>query len=105
MYVCIGDVFNAGCFVVQMEALQLYRRYQKLRDRGKIDPNTGRVYAKLGMAQFCRQVEDTYNLRPGSIAHATLNRWQRKGIVSADTVRVGRSPVLPVELEDRKLLD
>lgn len=87
-------------YVVQMEALQLYRKHQKLRDRGKLDPETGRVYGKMGMSQFCRQVEDIHNLRPGSISKTTLNRWQRSGVVSADTVRLGRSPVLPLELEE-----
>ena len=85
---------------MQMEALQLYRRHQKLRDRGKRDPSTGQVYGKIGMAQFCRQVEDTYNLRPGSISKTTLNRWHRSGVVSADTIRNGRSPVLPIDVEE-----
>ena len=83
-----------------METLQLYRRHGTLIARGKVDPHTGRVHAKKGMEQFCRETETKYNLKPMSISKTTLNRWQRKGIVDADSVRWGRVPVLPADLEE-----
>ena len=83
-----------------MEALQLYRGREQLRNRGKLDPRTGQVYGKLGMAQCCRQIEEENNLLPGSISKTTLSRWQRNGVVDANSIRKGRTPVLPLVLEE-----
>ena len=92
MYLCVS--------CVQFEALQLYRRQTVLRDQKKVDPSTGKIYAKKGMAQCCRQIEAERGLEPMSISKSTLNRWQRLGVMAGDDVRNGRAPVLPIHVEE-----
>lgn len=78
----------------------MYRHQQKLRDSGKLDPCTGRIYRKMGMAQCCRQIEESNNLLPGSISKTSMLRWQKAPVLP---LRPGRLPVLPLDLEENMI--
>ena len=103
MLFVIRYVIHQSLYYMQFQALELYRRMATLRRKRKLDPETGKVYGKIGMAQCCRQVEKENNLRPSSISKSTINRWHRQDVSdvsSALAIRPGIAPVLPMEFEE-----
>ena len=75
----------------------MYRHQEKLRAKGKVDPSTGRVHRKMGMATCCRQIEKDNSLEPGSISKSSMGRWLKAPVLP---LRPGRLPVLPMDLEE-----
>ena len=73
------------------------RHQEKLRAKGKVDPSTGRVHRKMGMATCCRQIEKDNSLEPGSISKSSMGRWLKAPVLP---LRPGRLPVLPMDLEE-----
>ena len=55
--------------------LELYRKCLKLRKRKVKNPETGKLYGCKGMEQCCREIEQRYGLRHGSISKTTMGRW------------------------------
>lgn len=80
--------------------MNIYKRHAKLRDSGKLDPDTGKRYACVGMVAVCRKYEVDNGLPPLSIKDRTLRGYVKSGYNSvADVPGRGQNSILPPWVE------